>query len=74
MSIVPAHIYKHPLCAGPGCSSCTRIENELNERRAETRDRLDRLDTDWIVRAMHWLAWEKPDVVRDALDAEGAPA
>lgn len=65
---------RHPLCTGKGCLSCARMDAELNERRSEQRDRLDRVGDAAIDRALRWLSHEKPDLVDDALRETGAPA
>lgn len=51
-----------------------RAATELDERRVVMRDRLDRLDDGDLERAIHWLGYEQPDLVDDALRETGAPA
>lgn len=68
---------RHPLCAGPDCSTCARIAANEKRVRDELRDRLDRAgaaDPGYFEGALRLLAAEQPDLVNDALDQNGAPS
>ena len=70
---------RHPLCTGAGCSSCARIAANEKRIRDELRDRVARVaasddGASHSDNVIGWLVEHFPDLLTDALDANGAPS